>query len=301
MRSIAHTLAVLLVVGCGSDLDPASRVTALRILATRADLPFAHPGETVHVDALAVDPSGNSFALAWTTCDRPSSTTATGCVDALASAPGIGGSVLAPSPSFAFTVPPDALDGVPADAVGSVYDGVVTVACPGVVAVLPGPGGSPIRCTDASGSALPLGRFDIGVKRVFFRRVDRNANPTIDTITFDGAPWLPDAVPVIGACASATESRYDDCDGESHAVAIVPTGTSFESGSDELGNAFREEILAQYYATDGIFEYGTRDAHDPSTKYKARSGSAGRTVSVWFVLRDDRGGVAWDTRTLQVR
>ena len=35
---------------CTSDFDPGSRVTSLRVLAVRADLPLAHPGEEVQLD-----------------------------------------------------------------------------------------------------------------------------------------------------------------------------------------------------------------------------------------------------------
>ncbi len=45
--------------GCGADFDPGSRVTGLRVLAVRADNPYAAPGETVKIDTLwydALDP-----------------------------------------------------------------------------------------------------------------------------------------------------------------------------------------------------------------------------------------------------
>ena len=46
----------LLAVGCNDDPYPnKSEVNTVRILAVRADQPYAHPGETVKLDALVVD------------------------------------------------------------------------------------------------------------------------------------------------------------------------------------------------------------------------------------------------------
>ncbi|MEY4549686.1 MAG: hypothetical protein RL685_5881, partial [Pseudomonadota bacterium] len=53
--------------------------------------------------------------------------------------------------------------------------------------------------------------------------------------------------------------------------------------------------------TDGIFEDEVRIAEEPETTWVARSGSSGSTVTLWFVARDDRGGVSWTTRRVSVR
>src|SRR5215471_4846300 len=43
-------------VACGvGDFDPASKVDSVRILALRADEPYAKPGDAVHLEVLAVD------------------------------------------------------------------------------------------------------------------------------------------------------------------------------------------------------------------------------------------------------
>src|SRR5580658_7616832 len=49
-------LAVTAGTGCGlGDFPAISSITSVRILASRADEPYAKPGDTVHVDVLAVD------------------------------------------------------------------------------------------------------------------------------------------------------------------------------------------------------------------------------------------------------
>src|SRR5262245_51429391 len=50
------TAVLLLIAACGvGDFDPQSKVDAVRILASRADKPYAKPGDAVHVEVLAVD------------------------------------------------------------------------------------------------------------------------------------------------------------------------------------------------------------------------------------------------------
>lgn len=287
---------MLLLAGCGSDFDPASRVQGLRILATRADKPFAAPGETVTFEALAVNPDGEPISISWAACARPSSPSAVGCVKALPK-----GAPLSAGPSFTLTVPPNALDGVPAIAKRTVFFGAVQVACPGDVSTTGGPEGLPVRCNDASGRALPLGDYELAVKRVYLRATDKNQNPTIAKVTWDGAEWPEAEVKTMAACDSATSNRFDECSGESHSMSIVPAPDAAESGVDELGDPFAEKLLAQYYSTEGLFEYQAKDGIRSTTAFKARKGAIGKTLTLWFVVRDDRGGVGWTSRKITVR
>lgn len=285
-----------LLLGCSSDFDPASRVTGLRILATRADKPYAAPGETVTFEALAVDPTGAQVPITWSLCQRPLTPSAVGCVQALPR-----GATLTNGTSYSLTVPPDALAGVPDAAKKNVFFGAVQVACPGAVSLAGGPEGLPVRCDDGKGQALPLGGYELAVKRVWVRATDKNANPTIARVTWDGADWPEAEVKSMAACDSASTNRYDDCEGESHELSLVPAEGAAESGRDETGSDFSEKLLAQYYSTEGLFQYPAKDAVRSTTGFKARSGAAGRTLTLWFVLRDDRGGVGWTSRKIAVR
>ena len=76
---------------------------------------------------------------------------------------------------------------------------------------------------------------------------------------------------------------------------------AFESGSDEFGRDFNEQIVVQYYATEGLFENEVRIGEAPETSWVARKRAAGTDVRFWFVVRDDRGGVTWTTRQVHVR
>ena len=81
----------------------------------------------------------------------------------------------------------------------------------------------------------------------------------------------------------------------------MPTPDSFEAGQDEFGRAFAEQVVIQYYATDGIFEHEVKLGSAPNNGWVARSSASGQTLSIWFVVRDDRGGVSWATRQVTVQ
>ncbi len=290
--------------GCGSDFDPGSRVAGTRVLAVQADRPYAHPGEQVTLTALGYDTQGRALEWGWTTCLDPDSTAVTACLLRLADdlARGAPPPFQAGSASTAtVTVPTDALSRLPEAARGSAYLGVLIVTCPGHIDLTGKTGDVPLACVDASGRALALDEFEIGVKRVFVRAQDRNANPVIASVTWDGAPWAESDVKEVSPCASATENRYDRCDGEKHTLAAHVTADSFESGVDETGAAFTEQLVIQHYATEGIFEYDARVASSPESGWVARAGASGKTVTLWLVARDDRGGMSWATRQVRVR
>jgi hypothetical protein len=296
--------AAVSLAGCGADFDPGSRVVGTRVLAVQADRPYAHPGEQVALSALAYDTQGRPLEWAWTTCVDPISTAVPACLLAIGQEIARG----APPPfqagtasSATVTVPSDALSRLPESARGSAYMGVLIVTCPGHIDLGGNTGELPLACVDASGRALALDEFEIGVKRVFLREHDRNANPVIASVTWDGAPWAEGDVKEVSPCASATENRYDRCDGEKHTLAAHVTAESFESGVDERGAPFTEELVIQHYATEGIFEYDARVASSPDSGWVARAGASGKTVTIWLVARDDRGGMSWATRQVRVR
>lgn len=302
MRFLGLTIAVALA-GCGSDFDPSSRVVGTRVLAVRADQPYARPGETVNLEALAFDTKGRTLTWAWTTCLNPASATAVACFQRIAEDTAAGrppALVLGASQTkYATTVPTDALSRLPAEARGAAYLGVLIVTCPGTLDFGKKTGDLPFACIEA-GRALALEEFEVGVKRIFLREKDRNANPIITSVTFDGAPWPETEIKRVGACSSATENRYDRCDGDKHTVAAQIDPKSLESGVDELGQPFQEDLVVQHYATEGLFEYDARIGTNTATGWVARASAKGTTVNLWFVARDNRGGMSWVVRQAKV-
>jgi hypothetical protein len=306
-------LALAPLAGCGADFDPGSYVSTLRVLSVQADKPYAAPGETVHLEATAYDPAGRSIEWAWIACENPASSTIEGCLldiaeqalstgalPLLETGPGVS--------SVDYTVPANALEGIPLQALPNALSGVFSVACPGTLTVdleaLAARSSDsllPFVCTDDGGVELGLHDAIAGMKRVFVRQTDRNANPVIADITFDGEPWAEADVKEVDAC-DTDDFTFDDCKGPvRHRIAVNVTPESFEAGVDEFGRDFSESLVIQHYATEGIFEYEVRVAELPETRWVARRSASGQELRLWFVARDDRGGVTLAERRVRVR
>jgi hypothetical protein len=281
---------------CGGDFDPASRIDDLRVVAVRADAPYAAPGQRVRLEALAIDPAERSINWAWGLCFNPASPSAPGCLAALDDATVVFGAAMS---TFEFTLPDDVITSQPAEGRAHASVGAVVAACPGALSRVPGALG--FRCVDeTTGGALDAHEYVVGVKRVFARAIDQNRNPVIAGITWDGAPWLAEEVKEIVACDTGGND-YGACSAnDRHVVAVALPAQSSESGVDSFGEFFAEQVVVQFYATEGIFEHDVRLASDAVTGFVARRQSAAQTIRMWIVVRDDRGGVAWEERRVHV-
>jgi hypothetical protein len=296
LRLSVAAAALELAQACGGDFDPGSRVTGLRVLAVRADAPYAAPGQTVHLEALVVDPRQRELTWAWGLCVNPASSTAPACVAALDPSTLI---IEEGRSTFDVTLPNDVITSLPAAAGAHASVGAVVVVCPGELTQKSG--SLPFRCVDAAGGrALGTDAFVVGVKRIFARTADKNENPVIGRVTWDGADWPVADVKDVVPCGESGND-YGACTAnEQHVITVDVPQASIESGVDSFGATFREQVVVQYYASEGIFEHDVRLASDSRTGWTARRGAAGRTVQMWFVVRDDRGGVAWEERHVRV-
>jgi len=293
--------------GCGTDFDPGSRVTTFRVLAMQADAPFAKPGETVKLSALSFDPQGRAVTWAWLTCVNPSASTVEGCFEKIATdAAANGESPIAAQgmgmDSFSVTIPDDARSSLPAAARSSALVGVLSVACPGDLTFDAAAQTVPFHCIDAStGHELGIDEYVIGLKRISVRDSDRNQNPSLESITFDGEVWPENEVKTVTAC-DTDGNDYGKCGGGSkHQLAGRVSADSVESGTAEDGVAFTEQVIIEYYATAGIFEHEVKISADPETGWAARKADSGNDVTLWFVVHDDRGGQSWTERTVHVQ
>jgi hypothetical protein len=294
-----------LVLGCDPPLEPGAKVDSFRVLAEQVDQPYAHPGETVKLASLSFDPQSRPVTWAWASCLNPSDSTLEGCIakmnesaDPMSAVFATGAGVDAPE----LTIPADAITSLPAQARGAASVGVVSVACPGDLSFGEGPGGLPFLCKDSqSGREMRLDEFIAGIKRISVRDSDRNLNPEIAGIAFDGQDWPASEIKDVGFC-NQNDFVYSTCPGkEKHQLSVVLTPQSFEAGKDELGRDFDEAVVIQYYATEGIFESESKTGQEPKTGWVARKRASGQTLTLWFVARDDRGGVSWTERQVTVR
>jgi hypothetical protein len=305
-------LGALAPIGCGSDFDPASRVSDFRLIAVRADKPYAAPGERVELTTLSYEPFGRPITWGWATCVKPADTTASACLtkylDDARAAGGLPPLTMGTGlSSFGTTIPKDILDGVTAHGATNVLVGVLTVACPGTLESRDlssvSPGVLPFKCVEAgTNQELGYDRFAISVKRIYVKTSDRNQNPSVGTVTWDGLPWAEGDVKEVSPCKNDPAVAIDDCDsGEKHALSVEIPPDASESGTSEAGDPFHEDVVVQYYGTEGLFQFDARTAATPSTEWVARAAAAGKEQTLWFVVRENRGGVSWTSRRVRVR
>ena len=299
-------LGAVALAGCGADFDPGSRVSSFRVLAVQADQPFAAPGETVNLSALDYDPQSRTVTWAWATCVNPAESTVQGCFEKIDEDTRASGAspILAQGPdenTFALTIPSDALSSLPENVRRSAFVGVISIACPGNLSLETSSTGLPFRCLDATDNhELSLDQYAVGLKRVFVRSKDRNQNPSLARITFDHSDWAEGDVKDVVAC-DTDGNTYANCSGLSkHQLGAYVSDGSIESGTDEFGVSFSEQVIVDYYATEGIFENDVRIAQSPENGWAGRKQSAGKDITFWFVVHDDRGGVSWTTRQAHV-
>ena len=291
---------------CGKEFQAVSRIDDFRLIAVRADKPFAAPGERVELTTLPHEPFGRPVTFGWATCVKPRDTTVNACIDQVVhdGQPLTMGTGMS---TFATTKPTNVLDAVPPEAAPNVLVGVVTVACPGALSLRDprtlAPGDLPFRCADANTrEELPFERFVVSVKRIAVRRTDRNPNPSLASITYDGQTWAENDVKEVTACKNDPEVLIADCDGgEKHELSVVIPPESIESGTSEAGTPFTEDLVVQYFGENGLFEFDGRTAESPTTTWAARASSAGKEKTLWFVARENRGGVTWTTRRVRVK
>jgi hypothetical protein len=302
----ALTVLPVLLLGCGEQLEPGTKIDSFRVLAEQADLPYAHPGENVQLTALAHDPAGRTVTWAWASCVNPQSSDLAGCLARIAENPDPQSAVFAMGADQnapQVMIPGDVIAALPARARNGASVGIVSAACPGALSFGEGPGGLPFVCKEVgTDREMALDEFSVGIKRITVRETDRNQNPIISGVTFDGADWPAGEVKQITGTCDTDEFTYDTCDdGDKHQIALeLPAGT-VESGTDELGQDFSEAVVVQYYATEGIFENEVKVAAETKNGWVARKSAAGQQLSFWFVVRDNRGGVSWTERQVQVK
>lgn len=304
-RVHAGLLLPLFALACEEPLEPGSKVDSFRVLAQQVDQPYARPGETVQFSSLSFDPQSRPVSWVWASCVNPGDSSLEGCLaqivhgaDPTAAVFAMGQGEDAPE----LTIPSDALSSLPDEAKRFASVGVVSAACPGDLSIGEGPGGLPFRCQELdTGRDMALDEFIVGIKRIGVRESERNRNPVITGVTFDGQDWPATEIKEVGACDRG-DFDYDQCpSADKHELSVVLSPESFETGLDSAGESFAEEVVIQHYAMEGIFQYEVRVGSSPKNGWVARKAASGQTLTLWFVARDDRGGVGWTSRQVTVR
>ncbi len=321
-------LAALLAASSASclsvDFDPPSVVNGVRILASRANKPFAKPGDTVEIEVLAHDGRADRtrpMQIYWipTACFNPprdlyylcfaqfagrqTAAQGAGAEPALPLQPGLDLTALLPKgPKFSITLPKDVVSSHPPSpgALSPYGLGIVfNIACAGRVKLeelSDNPQSVPLGCYDDAGKKLGADDFVIGFSRVYAYDDKTNANPVIDGLTFDGKPLGPEGI-VVDRC---TKEKFKECETKKLG-ALVPDASwepnDLSKGSD--GQAVREQLWATFHSTIGRFDNELRLLFDPQAGRVGESENELRIPKepgaglVWVIVRDNRGGAAW--------
>jgi hypothetical protein len=311
----------LLTVACNDDPYPnKSEVNTVRILAVRADLPYAHPGETVKLDALVVDGRTSPpvpMRMSWfpLLCVDPPGGQYYDCFEKLEAAYPIGVDItgeLIAGDSTTITIPSDALANVTAQpGRTSAGEPLATAwsfmfACAGHVERIArsehlGKNQPPFACFDDQHHRLGNEDGVFGFTRVTISQSRRNANPQMKAIEFEWKAVDPAVGIVTAKCdRGILEWLADDCDS-------ITTSAAFDDAEAEIdpdnlgpdGKPARETLYSDWFVTIGRFEQDRHIEIDPFTGrpplrdvlYEPWRVPGRGTV--WVVLHDNRGGTSW--------
>lgn len=312
---LSIVITFLVVAGCGSDSSPKNAVTGVRILAARADLPYARPGESVHVQGLVHDGRKSPVTpmrLFWFPAP---------CVSPLGGSPELGcyplfealfpvgvdlTSSFVEASDVTIPIPADAIEkSLPRPGQSSRYAVayVFMAACAGHLERVPrrsdlGPGAMPIGCFDAKHVQLGPEEFVFGYTRVFVFEERRNAIPSLDGVVFDGKPVDPAAGVTTRRCAA--DAKTDECKTVELDVLFDDAAAEIDPDNvDEGGKVGRETLYVDWFTSAGKFMSDRKVVFDglvgrpPKTAIDFSPPKEPGNGTIWAVLHDNRGGTSW--------
>jgi hypothetical protein len=289
-------LATFFGVGCAPAFDPPSLVTETRVVGARVEASGADnraspaPGEGANVTWLVTAPAATPpLQWAFALC-KPGLPSSLDCGELpFATFTGAGA-----APVIPITVPP-------ADALGGasrllLYGRICDDAAPAFDPLT----GHPACAGGALGTTATVA---INLQTT----ADANHNPTAEgTFTFDGQPWPAGEDPCVNGPRVAAGT-------EAHVIGLVAPGADRERytaivGDPPVATPKREALQISAFTTAGKLKtpYLFVEADDPreltplEVKWNAPDEPAvtvETAITFTFVVRDDRGGTAWTTRS----
>ena len=339
-------LASAVALGCAPPFPPPSEVKELRVLATRAEPASGSPGALVSMQMLVADGEADAGAtepraleLAWFAgCHNPPTRQFFACYPYLqqlsAKIPSrlldIDSTMLPPGSlgfgdRFEFTVPEDIVSGAPRVPSDPVHFGVSYVffaACAGELHTRPELDDRvPLACVDPeTNGELGPADFVTGFATLFSYEDAQNENPSLESVTFDGAALDETACTEDADCDALgdTGTRFvcgprglcarhvAPCAAQAKRCpefAVVPAIA--RSSAETLPTGENEIVWAKFYATGGRFEHDAQLVNDRNMGWVDGVASAWRPprtdagfVRLWVTLHDQRGGT--DFRSFDV-
>lgn len=311
---------------CGDSLAPASEIATLRVLAVRADPPFAPPGSTAQLEMELWDgpraptaPESPTSILWLSTCVDPAGDRYDECYPELHRAAGQlsdddlvqqrvpnGTSGVGFGTNHTLSIPADViLRRAPAPGIihryGLAY--AFFVACRGELRHDPfadSARDAPVACHHpTTGARLGLEDTVFGYAPIYAYDEVRNDNPGIDGMTVEGDGSVP----------LCTNARVDDCPGVRVSVSLSSTSVERSvTAWTDAANAQPETLWISYFASAGKFVSDVVVVHDPTSGFAADYGGvyktlapSGTTARLWAVLHDTRNGVAVAHHDVMIR
>ena len=293
----AAVLAALVGAGCADEFAPYNEVVGHRVLGIRASPPEIRPQEAAVIDALV---TSESATYAWTWCPLPLPDPSTGecplSEAELAAMLQAAGSDASPPPydlgvdsraTFEHTFEPDLLaalcqafrdqplpEGVPRPRCGGRYD--VTV-----------------RLVASSGDERIVAVRDLGL--IYDEDYEPNANPHIAGARL-GVPYfdLTHEDPVSVGTGFQYRLELDVSEEEAESYEALDDG--------ELVTRRESLVVTWFYEAGDMdksrtsFLEGTTDVVNLTTNHwdaPAAAAPGGERIKLYFVLRDNRGGIDW--------
>jgi hypothetical protein len=273
---------------CGGDFESSSRLHDLRLIAVAADKPSAFAGDAVQLSALYYDEHERPLEWGFALCDAQASSAALDCLRAM----NLNSLHVQSEPRYTLTMP-----ALAESAERDTAQGVAVIACPGHITA-GDTEGIPVVCT-VDGKPLPIGDFELGVKRIFYEQSSPNHNPQVVALRMDGEDWPSDETKQVKACDRNTDD-VEKCSAMLRHTLSVEVDGEGEAFVDAQGADTREQTVVQFYATGGTLEFAVRTPSTAQTRFVARAEDVGRTLTIYIVVRDSRGGVSFETRRVEV-
>jgi hypothetical protein len=323
MRANALLVSLLILCGCDLGLDPDSLVRDLRLLGGRMGPPggvaeIEPQGSELQLSLLLAAPSGpgrrvpspRRIDVDWYLCLTPRSVLAQGAVDPACGEFDAAGPVQKPGerPALlhlaggeAATVPLGPLRERLIRELAPLFSGGGMMGGGMLPRVLQLPLVAWARAVPATGD-----RRDSEVGFLFGRLrpmpgAAPNRNPELLPLRYsimEDDPEPKELMPC-GADGRCTPLRVSRQQQVWLTGGARPGSAEMYVPDDESGQASRTEVLRfSWFSTDGEFSEERTGEKKPQTRWKNEGDFAAppevKTVTLWLVLQDDRGGAAWD-------
>ncbi len=283
--------------GCDDGFDPATLITEVRVLGISAEPPELAPFESTHISALVIEPHDAEISYQWELCVITSSpddgytceNEQLGLSEEFLEVFDLG---TEPTADFSYFVDGTELQQVCEESLADLPELPDFVTLP--------------DCDEGFETTIRLqvtvGDIEkVAIKRLFLWFEDpgdeRNDNPQIHTIRAGGAELEATNEILV---EQGNRVRFQISVDDETVERFVP-----EDGDEEE----REEILFSYFSTKGEWE-SQFTFSDVGRIPLAEAGDnwlsvpddipIGTTLDAFFVIRDGRGGIDWERRTVRV-